>query len=67
VSGFVLTATISFRGCNKMGFGSYDESEQESANDHDEVEGESVTKNDSNYSGSDKLKDSSVDSMMEHL
>jgi len=50
-----------------MGFGSYDESEQESANDHDEVDGDSVTKNDSDYSGSDGIEDESVGEMMEHL
>lgn len=51
-----------------MGFGSYDESEQEQPGEHDdEKNGEAVTKVGESSDGSDTLEDESISDMMSHL
>jgi len=52
-----------------MGFGSYDESEQEQANDNDEVEGEDMTADFKSevHDGTDSVANDSTDEMMGHL
>ena len=52
-----------------MGFGSYDEGEQEQQPDDDEVKGESVKKHarDAKHDGEDAIEDENTDEMMEHL
>lgn len=51
-----------------MGFGSYDESEQEQPGDNDDDQnGEAVTKVGASDDGSDTLEDDSISEMMGHL
>lgn len=51
-----------------MGFGSYDESEQEQASNNDDKEnGEAVTKVGVSEDGSNSIEDKSVSDMMGHL
>jgi hypothetical protein len=52
-----------------MGFGSYDESEQEQPDEDDAVDGEDVTAEirGTSYEGSDSVADGSTDDMMGHL
>lgn len=50
-----------------MGFGSYDESEQEQPGNDDQDNGEAVTKVGASDDGSDSLEDESVSDMMGHL
>lgn len=50
-----------------MGFGSYDESEQEQNVNDDDEDGESVTKQGESVNGSDSVEDDSVDDMLEYL
>ena len=50
-----------------MGFGSYDESEQEQPGDRDDDNGEAVTKVGESSDGSDTLEDESISDMMGHL
>jgi hypothetical protein len=51
-----------------MGFGSYDESEQEQPSEQEEEDnGESVTKKGVGVDGDDSIEDESMEDMMKHL
>lgn len=50
-----------------MGFGSYDESEQEQQSDREEDNGESVTKQGIGIDGEDRITDQSTSEIMAHL
>lgn len=50
-----------------MGFGSYDEGEQEQDVNEDEESGEAVTKQDCDYKGKDGIEDEDTNDMMRHL
>jgi len=50
-----------------MGFGSYDESEQEQPSEDEQDNGESVTKQGVGINGNDSIEDESTSDMMKHL
>lgn len=50
-----------------MGFGSYDESEQEQPGENEQEDVEAVDKDGGTHEGEDTIEDEDVDDMMGHL